>query len=93
MGTRARARVLERFTWPIVARQYLDLWADQIERSTTSRRAKMPAWITARSSPATPTEPSPPATCWSPPAATGTSATSPTSGSSITPVNSPKSAT
>jgi len=33
MGTRARARVLERFTWPIVARQYLDLWADQIERA------------------------------------------------------------
>ena len=33
MGRRARARVIEHYTWPQIARQYLDLWTDQLERA------------------------------------------------------------
>jgi glycosyltransferase involved in cell wall biosynthesis len=33
MGQRARARVIENYTWPLVAKRYLEFWKDQLERA------------------------------------------------------------
>lgn len=41
MGHRARARVIESFTWPHVAKQYLSLWTDQLERASRIRAREM----------------------------------------------------
>jgi glycosyltransferase involved in cell wall biosynthesis len=37
MGQRARTRVIEHYTWPQIAKQYLDLWADQLDRASSVR--------------------------------------------------------
>jgi len=44
MGLRARERVIDRFSWPKVARQYIDLWTDQIERARHLQPREKPSY-------------------------------------------------
>jgi glycosyltransferase involved in cell wall biosynthesis len=44
MGRRARERVIGSFSWPRVAKQYLELWADQIERAQHLQAREKPAY-------------------------------------------------
>jgi len=43
MGRNARKRVIEHFSWPHVARQYGELWTDQLERAQRLQPAQHPS--------------------------------------------------
>lgn len=44
MGRRARARVIEHYSWQQIARQYLVLWADQLERAQHLQARERPSF-------------------------------------------------